>query len=90
MLFILFAGSVVGFWVVVCVGAFVIYLCIALMVFMLCLLIFVCVFSVFLFFSPLCSYVDQVLFGRIKIVSVTVFFLMKNMLRHGREKKSID
>ena len=27
------------------------------------------------------------MFGRNKVVSVTTFFLMKNVLRHGREKK---
>jgi len=42
--------------------------------------------SVSLFFSPLCSCVGQVLFGRIKIVFVTYFFLMKNVLWHYREK----
>ena len=47
----------------------------------------VCAFiQCFSVFSPLCSCVDQALFGRIKIVSVTAFFLMKNVLRHGREK----
>jgi len=40
-------------------------------------------------FSPLCSCVGQVLFGRIKIVFVTAFFLMKNVLRHGCEKKEM-
>ena len=45
--------------------------------------------SVSLFFSPLCSCVGQVLFGRIKIVFVTDFFLMKNVLRHGREKNTL-
>ena len=40
----------------------------------------------FFFFSPLCSCVGQVMFGRNKIMSVTAFFLMKNVLRHGREK----
>ena len=40
----------------------------------------------FFFVSPLCSCVVQVLFGRNKVVSVTAFFLMKNVLRHGREK----
>jgi len=44
-------------------------------------------FSVSFIFSPLCSCVGQVLFGRNKFVSVTAFFLMKNVLRHGREKK---
>ena len=34
-----------------------------------------------------CIYIyDQVLFGRNKVVSITAFFLMKNVLRHGREK----
>ena len=49
----------------------------------------VCFFQCFSIFSPLCSCVGQVLFGRIKIVFVTAFFLMKNVLRHGREKKII-
>jgi len=44
-------------------------------------------FSVSFIFSPLCSCVGQVLFGRNKFVSVTAFFLMKNVLRHGREKE---
>ena len=44
------------------------------------------VFSVFLFFSPLCSCAGQALLGRIKFVSVTAFLLMKNVLRHSREK----
>ena len=52
---------------------------------------FVSLFLLFLqclfFFSPLCSCVGQVMFGRNKIMSVTVFFLMKNVLRHGHEKK---
>ena len=43
-------------------------------------------FQCFSIFSTLCSCVGQALFGRIKIVSVTAFFLMKNVLRHGREK----
>ena len=46
--------------------------------------VFLLYFSVF---SPLCSCVGQALFGRIKIVYVTAFFLMKNVLRHGCEKK---
>ena len=41
-------------------------------------------FQCFSIFGPLCSCVGQVLFGRIKIVFVTAFLLMKNMLRHGR------
>ena len=44
-------------------------------------------FQCFSVFSPLCSCVGQVLFGRIKNVFVTAFFLMKNVLRHGCEKK---
>ena len=50
---------------------------------------FMCLSVFFLqcfFLSPLCSCVGQVLFGRNKFVSVTAFFLMKNVLRHGREK----
>jgi len=43
-------------------------------------------FQCFFIFSPLCSCVGQALLARIKIVSVTAFFLMKNVLRHGREK----
>ena len=39
----------------------------------------------FFIFSPLCSCVG--LFGRNKFVSVTAFFLVKNVIRHGREKK---
>jgi len=47
----------------------------------------VCVFfQCFSSFSHLCSCVGQALFGHIKIVSVTAFFLMKNVLRHDREK----
>ena len=49
--------------------------------------VFVCAFlQCFSIFSSLCSCVGQALFGRIKFVSVTDFFLMKNVLRHGREK----
>ena len=49
--------------------------------------VFVCTFlQCFSVFSPLWSCVGQALFGRIKSVSVTVFFLMKNVLRHGCEK----
>ena len=44
----------------------------------------------FFIFSPLSSCIGQVLFGRHKFVSVTAFFLMKNMLRHGVEKNAID
>ena len=39
-------------------------------------------------FSPLCSCAGKALFGRIKIMSITTFFLMKNVLRHCREKKT--
>jgi len=39
----------------------------------------------FFIFSHLCSCVG--LFGRNKFVSITAFFLMKNVLRHSREKK---
>ena len=46
----------------------------------------VCFFQCFSIFSLLCSCVGQALFGRIKIVYVTAFFLMKNVLRHDREK----
>ena len=49
-------------------------------------LVCVCVFLVF-FISPLCSCVGQALLGCIKIVSVTSFLLMKNVLRC--EKKSV-
>ena len=52
--------------------------------------VFVCTFlQYFSVFSPLWSCIGQVLFGHIKSVSVTAFFLMKNVLRHGREKKNI-
>ena len=45
-------------------------------------------FSVSLFLV-LCALVSvKALFGRIKIVSVTAFFLMKNVLMHGREKNT--
>ena len=46
-----------------------------------------CFFSVSLLLVLLFSCVGQALFGRIKIVYVTAFFLMKNVLRHGREKE---
>ena len=49
----------------------------------------VCFFSVS-FFSPLCSCIGQALLGRFKIMSVTAFLLMKNMLRHGREKLQLE
>ena len=47
-------------------------------------------FSVSFIFSPLCPCVGQVLFGRNKFVYVTAFFLMKNVLRHGREKVPVS
>ena len=57
-------------------------------VLLLCFFSLVCAFlQYFSVFSHLCSCVGQALFGRIKIVLVTAFFLMKNVLRHGREKK---
>ena len=45
-------------------------------------------FQCFSIFSHLCSCAGQALLDRIEIVSVTTFFLMKNVLRHGREKKT--
>ena len=49
---------------------------------------FVCMFFQCLsIFSPLCSCASQALLDRIKIVYVTAFLLMKNVLRHGRGKK---
>jgi len=63
-------------------------LCIALLLFVLSLYFLVCVylFQYFSIFSLLCYCVGQALFGRIKIVSVIAFFLMKNVLRHGRNR----
>jgi len=46
-------------------------------------------FSVSFFLSLLCFCVGQVQFGRNKFVSVIAFFLMKNVLKHGRKKKSL-
>ena len=47
-------------------------------------------FNVSLFLVFFCCCVGQILFGHIKFMSVTIF-LMKNMLRHSREKNgSID
>jgi hypothetical protein len=57
-----------------------------LFVLLLCFLVCVCVFQCFSIFSPLCSCVGQALLGHFKIVSVTAFYLMKNMLRYGHEK----
>ena len=62
---------------------------VALLLFVVSLCFLVCVYVFFQCFSIvslLCSCVCQALFGRIKIVSVTAFFLMKNVLRHDREK----
>ena len=53
--------------------------------------LFVCAFfQCFFIFSFLCSCVGQTLLGHIKIVCVTIFLLMKNVLRHGREKNAAD
>ena len=53
-----------------------------------CVFSLVCVFlQYFSFISPLCSCIGQALFDRIKIVYITAFFLMKNMFKHGCEKK---
>jgi len=53
-----------------------------------CVFSLVCTFfQCFSIVSPLYSCVGQTLFGRIKIVSVTAFFLMKNVFRHGHEKE---
>ena len=59
--------------------------CVALLLFWLCFLVCVHFFSIS-FFISLCSCVGQALLGCIKIVYVTAFFLMKNVLRHGCEK----
>jgi len=61
-------------------------LCVALLLSVLSLCVVCVFFQCFSSFSHLCSCVGQALFGYIKIVSVTAFFLMKNVLRHGREK----
>ena len=50
--------------------------------------VYVCVFQCFSSFSLLCSSIGQVLFGHIKIMSVTVLFLMKNMLGRKKKKKT--
>ena len=79
------AGSVVGFWPVVRVVFSMLLFCCS---WCCCVFFFVCTFfQCFSFFSPSCVCVGQALLGRIEIVSVTAFFLMKNVLRHGREKK---
>ena len=88
-LLFLLAGSVVGFWFVVWVVPFVIPVLLCCCSWCLCVFLSVCMFfQYFSIFNPLCFCVCQALFGRIKIVSVTAFFLMKNVLRHGREKNS--
>ena len=76
---VLFAGSVVWFHL----GSWVFECCLLLFC---VVVVFSCFCVVFLFFSQLCSCAGQALFGRIKIVSVIAFFLMKNVLRHGRKK----
>jgi hypothetical protein len=87
-LLFLLAGSVVGFWFVVWVVPFVIPVLLCCCLWCLCVFLSVSTFfQCFFIFTPLWSCVGQSLFGRIKIVSVTVFFLMKNVLSHGREKK---
>ena len=43
-------------------------------------------FQRFSIFIPLCSCVGQTRFGRIKIMSVIAFFLIKNVFKHGCEK----
>ena len=62
--------------------------CLLLSVLSFCVLACVWFFQCFFVFSPLCFCVGQALSGHIRILSVIAFFLMKNVLRHGREKKS--
>ena len=86
-LLFLLAGSVVGLWLVVWVMLFVIPVLLCCCSWCLYVFLSVCMFfQCFSIFSPLCSCVGQVMFGRIKIVFVTAFFLMKNVFRHGCEK----
>ena len=88
-LWFLLAGSVVGFWLEEWVLSFVFFVLLCCCSCCRCVFSFVCTFfQCFSIFSSLCSCVGQTLFGRIKIVSVTASFLMKNVLRHDREKKS--
>ena len=47
-------------------------------------------FSVSLFLVLYALVLVKLLFGCIKIVSVTVFFLKKNVLKHGNEKKEAN
>ena len=66
---------------------------VVLLLFVLSLYFLICVnvvniFVVFLFFSHSCSCAGQTLLGCIEFVDVTAFLLMKNVLMHGREKKS--
>ena len=85
----LFVGPVVSVvWVPLVCGLSALFspCCLLMSMLLLGFLACVCVSSVFLFFSLLCSCVSQALFGLIKIVFVIAFFLMKNVLRHGREK----
>ena len=71
-----------GFWVErVVISVLLAGLCVV-VCFGSCLLFFLCFFV----FSLLCFCVGQARFGHIKIVSVTTFFLIKNILSHGREK----
>ena len=85
----LLAGSVVGLWLEVWAMLFVFSVLLCLCLCCRCGSLFLCAFfQCFSSFSPLCSFVGQALFGHIKIMSVTAFFLMKNVLRHGREKKN--
>lgn len=44
---------------------------------------FVCIFQCFADVGPLCSCVCQGLSEHIKIVYVTTFFIIKNMIRHS-------
>ena len=49
-----------------------------------------CFFSVSIFLVLCALVLVKFQFGCIKIVSVTVFFLMKNVLKHGNEKKEAN
>jgi len=70
------------------VGCALCYLRVALLLFVLSLFSCLCVcFLSISLFLVICAFVlVQTLLGRIKIVSVTAFLLMKNLLRQGREK----
>ena len=83
-----FAGSSVAMmWVPLVCGLSALFspCCLLLYVLSLCL-VCVCFFSVSLFSFLLCSCVGQTRFGRIKIMSVIAFFLIKNVFKHGCEK----